>query len=215
METLQHRTLELEKNTSLDWRMQSIEDDLSKLQVKFQGSSQLSDQDRVVAQLSQQVRELSQNPLWSEMQKTTVEVQHFKEKISPVMKDIESRPNQLELANQKREDHQDMQRTKEKLTPVMADIEKRLIALETRPVETSISNVSFTEENPTTMTTLIERVQVLESRVNNLEPSNSTLHSSISSTPSEPPEDHKRKEGSINDPSSPSARTNFCTRKGL
>ena len=74
----------------------------------------------------------------------------------------------------------------------MLDIEKRLIALETRPVETSISNVSFTEENPTTMTTLIERAQVLESRVNNLEPSNFTLHSSISSTPLEPPEDHRK-----------------------
>ena len=95
---------------------------------------------------------------------------------------------------------------KEKFHPVMTDIEKRLIALETRPVETSISNVSFTEENPTTMTTLIERVQVLESRVNNLEPSDSTLHSSISSTPLEPPEDQKRKEGLTNDPSSSSAQ---------
>ena len=99
-----------------------------------------------------------------------------------------------------------MQRMKEKFHPVMADIERRLIALETRPVETSISNVSFTEENPTTMTTLIERVQVLESRVNNLEPSNSTLHSSISSTPLEPPEDQKRKEGLTNDPSSSSTQ---------
>ena len=89
---------------------------------------------------------------------------------------------------------------------VMTDIEKRLIALETRPVETSISNVSFTEENPTTMTTLIERAQVLESRVNNLEPSNSTLHSSMSSTPLELPEDQKRKEGLTNDPSSLSAQ---------
>ena len=206
MGTLQHRTLELEKNTSLDWRMQSIEDDLSKLQVKFQGSSPLSEKDSLIAQLSQQVRELSQNPLWNEMQKTTVEVQHFKEKISPVMKDIESRLNQLELVNQEREDNQNMQRMKEKLHPVMADIEKRLIALETRPVETSISNVSFTEENPATMTTLIERVQVLESRVNNLEPSNSTLHSSISSTPLEPPEDHRRKEGFTNEPSSSSTQ---------
>ena len=91
---------------------------------------------------------------------------------------------------------------KEKLHPVMADIEKRLIALESRPVETSISNVSFTEENPATLTTLIERAQVLESKVNNLERSLSALHSSISSTPLEPPEDHKRKEGLINEPSS-------------
>ena len=45
------------------------------------------------------------------------------------------------------------------------------------------------------------RVQVLESRVNNLEPPLSTLHSSISSTPLEPPEDFRRKEGSSNDPS--------------
>ena len=168
MGTLQHRTLELERNTSLDWRMQSIEDDLTKLQVKFQGGSQLGGQDRVIAQLSQQVQELSQNPLWHEMQKTTVELQHFKEKLSPVMKDIENRLNQLELVQ---ENHHDMQKLKEKLHPVMADIEKRLIALETRPVETSISNVSFTDENPATLTTLIERVQVLESRVNNLEPS--------------------------------------------
>ena len=60
--------------------------------------------------------------------------------------------------------------------------------------------MSFAEENPSIMTTLIERVQVLESKVNNLEPSLSTLHSSISSTPLEPPEDHRRKEGSTDDP---------------
>ena len=204
MGALQHKTVELERNTSLDWRMQSIEDDLTKLQVKFQGGSQLSGQDRVIAQLSQQVQELSQNPLWHEMQKTTIEIQHFKERINPVMKDIESRLKQLETVSQGREDHQTMQTLKEKFHPVMTDIEKRLIALETRPVETSISNVSFTEENPTALTTLIERVQVLESRVNNLEPSNSTLHSSISSTPLEPPEDHKKKEGLLNEPSSSS-----------
>ena len=140
------------------------------------------------------------------MQKTTVEVQHFKEKISPVMKDIEIRLKQLEAVAEERVDHHDMQKLKEKLHPVMADIEKRLIALESRLVETSISNVSFTEENPTTLTTLIERVQVLESRVNNMEPSLSTLHSSISSTPLEPPEDHKRKEGLTNEPSSSSTQ---------
>ena len=37
-----------------------------------------------------------------------------------------------------------------------------------------------------------------------MEPSLSTLHSLISSTPLEPPEDHKRKEGLINEPSSSS-----------
>ena len=202
MGSLQHKTVELERNTSLDWRMQSIEDDLTKLQVKFQGGGQLSGQDRVIAQLSQQVQELSQNPLWHEMQKTTI---HFKERISPVMKEIEFRLKQLETVSEEQEDKQTMQRLKEKLHPVMVDIEKRLIALETRPVETSISNMPFADENPTTLTTLIERVQVLESRVNNLERSNSTLHSSISSTPLEPPEDHKKREGSFNEPSSSSA----------
>ena len=105
------------------------------------------------------------------------------------MKDIENRLKQLETGSQERIDQHDMQEMKDKLHPVMADVEKRLIALETRPGEPSISNVSFTEENPTTLTTLIERVQVLESRVNSMEPSLSTLHSSISSTPLEPPEE--------------------------
>ena len=111
------------------------------------------------------------------------------------MKDIEFRLKQLETVSEEQEDQQTMQRLKEKLHPVMADIEKRLIALETRPVETSMSSVSFAEENPTTLTKLVERVQVLESSVNNLEPSNSSLHSSISSTPLEPPEDNKKCRG--------------------
>ena len=111
--------------------MQTIEDDLNKFQVRFQGGSQLSGQDRLIAQLSQQVQELSQSPLWHEMQKTTVEVQHFKEKISPVMKDIENRLKQLGLGSQERTDPHSMQKMKDKLHPVMADIEKRLIALET------------------------------------------------------------------------------------
>ena len=78
------------------------------------------------------------------------------------MKDIEFRLKQLETISEEQEDQPTMQRLKEKLHPVMADIEKRLIALETRPVETSISNVSFAEENPTTLTTLIERVLTRE-----------------------------------------------------
>ena len=66
---------------------------------------------------------------------------------------------------------------KEKFHPVVQDKDKRLIALESRPVKPTLSNVSFAEEpNPTTMTTLIERIQVLESKENNLEPSLSTLH---------------------------------------
>ena len=60
-------------------------------QVQLQGGSQLSGQNKIITQLSQRVHDLSQNPLWHEMQKTTIEVQHFKEKINPVMKDIEIR----------------------------------------------------------------------------------------------------------------------------
>ena len=116
MGILQHRTLELEKNTALDWRMKSIEDDLSKLQVKFLGSSQLSESDKVVRQLSQQVRELSENPLWNEMKRTTGEVQHFKEKINPVMRDIESRLSQLEVLSQE-QGNQDMQRMRKNFHP--------------------------------------------------------------------------------------------------
>ena len=92
---------------------------------------------------------------------------------------------------------------KDRFRPVMQDIEKRLIALESRPTESALSIVSFADDpTPTAMTTLTERVQVLESKVNNLEPSLSTLHSSISSTPLEPPEGIRRGEGSTNDPSS-------------
>ena len=39
-----------------------------------------------------------------------------------------------------------------------------------------------------------------------MEPSPSTLHSSVSFTPLEPPEDHKRKEGLTNEPSSSSTQ---------
>ena len=37
MAVVQQKTLELEKNTSLDWRMQSIEDELTTLQTRLQG----------------------------------------------------------------------------------------------------------------------------------------------------------------------------------
>ena len=187
--------------------MQAIVDDINTLQSKLQGGSQIVGQDGLVSQLSQQVQALSQNPLWQDVQKTVVEVQQFKEKINPVMKDIESRLKKLETTIDDQSGQEDVQRMKQIFHPVMQDIERRLIALENRPVETAILNVSFTEENPTTMTTLIERVQVLESKVNNLEPSLSTLHSSISSTPLEPPEDLRRKEGSSNDPPSVQERS--------
>ena len=76
--------------------MQAIEDDLNKLQVNFQSGVQLSGQDTLIAQLSQRVQELGENPLWQEMQKTTVDIQQLKERFDPVMKDIEHRLKQLE-----------------------------------------------------------------------------------------------------------------------
>ena len=85
----------------------------------------------------------------------------------------------------------------------MQDIDRWLIALESRLVEPTLSSVSFAEDpNPTTMTTLIERIQVLESKVNNLEPSlfDSTFIYII--YPSWPPEELRRKDGSTNEPSS-------------
>ena len=44
----------------------------------FQGGGQIVGQDRMIAQLSQQVQALSQSPLWHEMQKTAVEIQQLR-----------------------------------------------------------------------------------------------------------------------------------------
>ena len=90
----------------------------------------------------------------------------------------------------------------------MKDIERRLIALEIRPTAATLSNVTFSEE-PTSlpMTTLIGRISILESKVNNLEPSLSTLHSSISSAPLDPPEGTRREDGQANEPSLASSLT--------
>ena len=136
MGTLQQKTLEFEKNTSLDWRMQSIEDDINTLQNRLQGGSQVVGQDRIISQLSQQVQALSQNNLWHDMQTTAVEVQQFKEKINPVMKDIESRLKKLEIAIEDQPNEDNMQMMRQKFHPVMQDIERRLIALESRPLKT-------------------------------------------------------------------------------
>ena len=81
-------------------------------------------QDRIISQLSQQVQALSQNPLWQDMQKTAVEVQQFKEKINPVMKDIECRLKKLETAIEDQPNQENVQMMKQKLQPVMQDIEK-------------------------------------------------------------------------------------------
>ena len=142
MAVVQRKILELEKNTSLDWRMQTIEEELNIVQTKMQGGDPSSSQDRLVTQLAQRVQELSQNPLWNEMQKTTVEVQQIKEKFHPVMKDIEDRLRRLESSAEGQSTEEKFQIMKEKFHPVMQDIERKLISLESRPVETTLSNVS-------------------------------------------------------------------------
>ena len=125
------------------------------------------------------------------------------ERFQPAMKDIEIGLAKLEKPVESPATEEQIQIMKDRFRPLMQDIEKRLIALESRPTESALSNVSFADDpTPTAMTTLIERVQVLESKVNNLEPSLSTLHSSISSTPLEPLEGIRKGEGSTNDLSS-------------
>ena len=202
LSVVQQRTMELEKNTSLDWRMQTIEDDLTTLQTMMQGEATKVTSDKTVTQLAQQVQELRQSPLWHEMQVAAAEVHQIKEKFLPVVKDIEVRLAKLERPAETHTTEEQLGILKDRFRPVMQDIEKRLIALESRPTETALSNVSFADETvPPSLTTLIERSQALESKVNNLEPSLSTLHSSISS-PLEPPEGLRKGEGSISDPSS-------------
>ena len=119
------------------------------------------------------------------------------------MRDIETRLAKLEKPAETPITGEQLGNLKERFRPVMQDIEKRLIALESRPTESALSNVSSADDSvPTSMTTLIERIQALELKVNNLEPPLSTLHSSISSTPLDPPEGMRKGEGSISDPSS-------------
>ena len=181
--------------------MQAIEDDLNKLQVNFQSGIQLSDRIDLLHSYRKEFRNWERAHCGRKCRRLQLTYNSSK-KGSSGMKDFEHRLKQSEENIGNGASQQTMQELKEKFHPVMTDIEKRLIALEIRPVEPSISNVSFMEENPTTLTTSTERVQILESRVNNMEPSLSTLHSSISSTPLEPPEEHRRREGLSNESSS-------------
>ena len=73
---VQERIIELQKNWSLDWRIQSLEDDLTALQKTWQGGSVGNAQERTLTQLTQQVQELRQNSLWHEMQVAAEEVHH-------------------------------------------------------------------------------------------------------------------------------------------
>ena len=186
----------------MDWRMQAIEDDLTTLHSRVQGGTIGTSHERAISNLELQVQELRQHPLWNDMQKTAAEVHQMKERFQPVMRDIELRLTNLERPTEISDTEGQIPILKEKFRPAMQDIEKRLIALESRPIESTVSNISFAEEPaPTALTTLIERIQVLEAKVNNLEPSLSTLHSSISSTPLDPPKGARKGEGSVNDPS--------------
>ena len=80
LSVVQQKAIELEKNTSLNWRMQTIEDDLTALQNMMQGGMEKSVQDKAIPQLAQQLQELRQNPLWHEMQIAATEVHEIKEK---------------------------------------------------------------------------------------------------------------------------------------
>ena len=86
----QQKLMELEKNTSLDWRMQTIEDDLTTLQNIMQGGTTKLTQDKAIPQLAQQVQELRQNPLWHEVQVAATQVHQIKEKSFPAMKERNS-----------------------------------------------------------------------------------------------------------------------------
>ena len=123
MSSVHQRTIELEKNTTLDWRMQAIEDDLNTVQSKLQGGTVSSSHERMIAQLEQQVQELRQNPLWHEMQKTAADVQQTKERSQPVMKDIESRLAKLEKPAETPAAEEQIQVLKDRFRPVMQDIE--------------------------------------------------------------------------------------------
>ena len=151
------------KTRLFDWRMQTIEDDLNTLENMMQGGAARNVQDKAVTQPAQQAQELRQNPLWHEMQVTATEVHQIKEKFLPVMRDVEARLAKLEKPAESSTTEEQLGKLKERFRPVMQDIERRLIALESRPTESALSNVSFADDQiPTPMTTLIERIQVLE-----------------------------------------------------
>ena len=77
------------------------------------------------------------------MQKNGAEVQQMKERIQPVMKDIESRLMKLEKPSEMPHTEKQIKVLKDKFRSVMQDIERRLIALESRPIESALSNVSL------------------------------------------------------------------------
>ena len=102
--------------------MQSIEDELTTLQTRLHGGNPSSGQDRLITPLAQKVQELSQNPLWQEMQRTVIDVQQIKEKFNPVMKDIEARLRKLETSLEDQSAEEKLQIMKEKFHPVMQPV---------------------------------------------------------------------------------------------
>ena len=123
---VQQRTRELQRDTSLDWRIQETEHDLMKLQESTRSSSQ---NDQTLTKLVKEVQEVQQSPLWHELQTTAAELRQLKDKFLPVMKDVESQLTMLEanpIAVQAYSPLTDEQvfQLKEKLLPVMKDREK-------------------------------------------------------------------------------------------
>ena len=97
------------------------------------------------------------------MQVTATEVPQIKERFLPLMQDVEKRLENAEQSAESSTTEEQLGKLKERFRPVMQDIERRLLALESRPIESALSNVSFADDPvPTPMTTLIERIQVLE-----------------------------------------------------
>ena len=80
---VQQRTIELQKNTSLDWRIQALEDDLATVQKTMQGGGGREIPERTITQLTQQMQELQQNPLWHDMQVAAEEVHQIEERSFP------------------------------------------------------------------------------------------------------------------------------------
>ena len=197
------KQLNWRKNTSLDWRMQAIEDDWTTLQNKLQGGngeSQLRKDDCTTSAASPGIE--SETLCGMKCKKTAADVPTNKGKVSTSHEKI-SNSDWQKLEKASRTTGYGGTNTKSSRINFVQwcrILKKRLIALESRPTESALSNVSFADDPSPTAVDYIDRnaFKFLESKVNNL----ATLQSSISSTPLEPPEGMRKGEGPTNDPSS-------------
>ena len=153
----------LARDLNLEWRMQSIEDNLAKLHKSTRTGH--------LAALSRELLALIQHSLWHEMEKAVVEGQNLKtnaqtqeEELETTIMGMQSRIGTVHIEG----------------------MERRLTALEAQSIETASSAVTFaaTEEvvaQKIAITTLIDRAQALEWKVNNLEKIWKTLLTQLSS----------------------------------